>query len=104
MLFRLHKQGLTVNVRLTPGARTAGISGVVDAGDGKNALKISVRAPPEDGKANKDLLALLAKEWGLPKSSLSLLSGDTNRQKVVLVAGDPAALQAQMANWLKSQS
>ena len=103
MPFRRHKQGLTVNVRLTPGARSAGVAGVFDAGDGKRALKISVRAPPEDGKANKDLLALLAREWELPKSSLSLLSGDTNRQKVVLIAGDPAALRARLAKSLESQ-
>lgn len=103
MPFRLHKQGITVNVRLTPGARRDGIGGVVDAGDGKKALKISVRSPPEDGKANKELLALLAAEWGLPKSSLSLLSGDSSRQKVVLIAGDSAALQMKLANWLNSK-
>ncbi|TAL31692.1 MAG: DUF167 domain-containing protein [Alphaproteobacteria bacterium] len=102
MPFKIHKQGVTVNVRLTPGARHDGIAGVVDAGDGKKALKISVRSPPEDGKANKELLALLAQEWGLPKSAFSLLSGDTNRQKVVLVAGDGQALFAQLAAWSAS--
>ena len=103
MPFKIHKQGVTVNVRLTPGARHDGISGVVDAGDGKKALKISVRSPPEDGNANKELLALLAKEWGLPKSALSLLSGDTNRQKVVLVAGDGEKLFQRMTEWLGTQ-
>jgi uncharacterized protein (TIGR00251 family) len=102
MPFRLHKRGLTVNVRLTPGARREGVAGVADAGEGKKALKISVRAPPEDGKANQALLGLLSKEWGVPKSSLTLLSGETNRQKTLLVAGDGAALQMKLANWLNS--
>jgi uncharacterized protein (TIGR00251 family) len=94
---------LTVNVRLTPGARSEGFSGLADAPDNIKALKISVRSPPEDGKANKALLAFLAEEWDLPKSRLSLLSGETNRQKVVLVEGDGAALQMLLANWLKSK-
>ena len=104
MPFRLHKSGLTVNVRLTPGARKDGVAGVVDAGEGKKALKIAVRSPPEDGKANKELLGLLAQEWGLPRTSLSLLSGDTNRQKVVLVAGDGQKLLQQMTDWLTTRS
>lgn len=102
MPVKIHKQGVTVNVRLTPGARKEGIFGVVDAGDGKKALKISVRSPPEDGKANKELLALLAKEWGLPKTALSLLSGDASRQKVVLAAGDGQALSGRLSVWLAS--
>ncbi|MEZ0225724.1 MAG: DUF167 domain-containing protein [Alphaproteobacteria bacterium] len=102
MPFKIHKQGVTVNVRLTPGARHDGIFGVVDAGDGKKALKISVRSPPEDGKANKELLALLADNWKLPKSSLTLLSGDTHRQKVILVIGDGQKLLNQLEKCLNS--
>lgn len=99
MPFRQHSKGITVNVRLTPGARTEGCSGIVDAGDGKQALKISVRAVPEDGKANKALISLLAKEWRLAKSSISLLSGDTSRQKTLLVEGDSTALLSLLSGW-----
>jgi uncharacterized protein len=102
MPFKIHKQGVTVNVRLTPGARKNGIAGVIDAGDGKKALKISVRSPPEDGRANKELLALLSDAWDLPKSSFSLLSGDASRQKVVLISGDGVKLLNQLKNLLSS--
>lgn len=92
MPFRPHPDGVAATIRLTPGARSAGIHGVMETGDGRRALKISVTAVPEDGKANKALLVLLAKEWRVPKTSLSLLSGDTHRVKTVLAAGDTGAL------------
>lgn len=95
--FRLHPKGATVNLRLTPGARAAGFHGLMDIGGGKTALKVSVNAAPEDGRANKALLLFLADSWELPKASLSLLSGETNRQKVVLAEGDGAALMKKLA-------
>lgn len=87
-----HSKGVTLNVRLTPGARKNGIHGVMDIADGKRAFKISVTAVPEDGKANKALIDLLAKELKVPKSAIHLVSGETNRQKVLLVEGETAAL------------
>jgi uncharacterized protein (TIGR00251 family) len=90
--FKLHPDGVTVNIRLTPGAKAAGFHGLIDMGDGTVALKVSVNAIPEDGKANTALFAFLAKSWKVPKSSLSLLSGMTNRRKVILVKGDGAEL------------
>lgn len=97
MPFQLHTKGLTVRIRLTPGARKTGVQGLADvAGDAGAAgrmLKISVNAVPEDGKANRALLEFLAREWGLPKSALSLLNGDTSRQKTVLAeTDDPQSL------------
>lgn len=92
MFFRLHKDGITIDIRLTPGARADALHGIADAADGKKVLKAGVTAPPEDGKANRALIALLSKAWKLPKSSFTLLNGETSRNKTVLVAGDGAAL------------
>jgi hypothetical protein len=96
MPFKIHSSGLTVAIRLTPNARTCAFGGRMDVGNGQTALKVSINAVPEDGKANKELIAFLAKSWKLPKSSLSLLSGHTNRQKVILIEGDGKALLAQL--------
>lgn len=95
MPFQLHSKGVTARIRLTPAARKTAFQGFVDmAGDaasGGRMLKIAVNAVPEEGKANRALLEFLASEWGLPKSALSLLSGDTSRQKTVLAQTDDAA-------------
>lgn len=102
MPLKPHKDGITVQVRLTPAARQPGVTGLMEIGGGKTALKVGVNTVPEDGKANQALLALLAATWGLPKSSFTLISGTTNRQKVILVSGDTAALMMKISGWIKS--
>lgn len=51
-------------------------------------LKVAVTAPPVDGAANEQLLALLAKSLGITKSKIVLLSGATSRHKVVRIDAD----------------
>lgn len=46
-----------------------------------DALKIRVAAPPVDGKANKELIQYLAKNLGVPKSEIEIVSGHTNKRK-----------------------
>ncbi len=48
---------------------------------------MAVHSPPEGGKANQELLEILAKALGVPKSELSLVSGEKSRNKVVALAG-----------------
>lgn len=50
-------------------------------------LKVKLNAVPEKGEANRTLLAHLAKVWKLPKSAVTLVSGETSRQKKICVAG-----------------
>ena len=51
-------------------------------------LKVSLKTPPVDGKANKELCRFFADEFGLPGSSVQLISGQTSRRKRVLVPVD----------------
>lgn len=48
-----------------------------------NALKVKLKTPPVDGKANKALIALLSKELETPKSNIHVISGFTSRTKIV---------------------
>ncbi|MCW5770567.1 MAG: DUF167 domain-containing protein [Rhodospirillaceae bacterium] len=93
--------GLRVFVRLQPRARREGIEGVVEEADGRTLLKVAVGAPPEDGKANAALIALLGKSWRLPKSAIEIVGGATSRRKVLLLSGDPASLEAAIAPHLE---
>ncbi len=73
-------------MRATPGAKRNAITGIHDG-----MLKISVTAPPDDGRANAAIVALLAKSLKISKSRVQLLSGPTQRQKkFMLVDVDPA--------------
>lgn len=48
-------------------------------------LKIRITAPPVDGKANQHLIALVSRWFGTPKSAISLLQGETGRQKTLRI-------------------
>jgi uncharacterized protein YggU (UPF0235/DUF167 family) len=55
-------------------------------------LRVRVSAVPDKGKANAAVVALLAKALGVPKSAVSVVSGETARIKTVTVIGDGVAL------------
>ena len=52
-----------------------------------DALKISLSAPPVDGKANKELLKFLAKYFKLSQSSIQITAGESSRSKTILITG-----------------
>ena len=58
-------------------------------------------APPEAGKANAALIALLAKSWRVPKSAVSIARGHRDRDKLLHVAGEPGPLKARLDAWLQ---
>jgi uncharacterized protein len=97
--FRAANHGVRVAIRLTPKAARERIHGVVADADGAAALKVAVTAAPEAGHANLALIALLAKSWRVPKSSLTLVSGAADRRKLIELAGDPKALLARLEAW-----
>jgi uncharacterized protein (TIGR00251 family) len=47
-----------------------------------------LKSPPVDGKANKELIALIAGHFGCPKSAVSIKSGASGRTKLVRIATD----------------
>ncbi len=58
-------------------------------GEHGDALKIKLQAPPVEGKANKALIEFLSDTLDIPRSNISILSGDTGRNKRVLIRGIP---------------
>lgn len=94
--------GVVARVRVTPRAgRDRVLGSVVDA-TGAVALKVAVAAPPEDGRANAALVALLARDWRVPKSRVHVVGGATARGKLVRVEGDPRALLARLTEWWRA--
>jgi uncharacterized protein len=71
-----------VSVRLQPRARRNEV-----VGERAGAIVIRVTAPPVDGKANAALCAFVARAAGVPPSRVSIVRGQTSRDKVVRVDG-----------------
>jgi uncharacterized protein (TIGR00251 family) len=75
-------EGIILSVRAQPGARKDEI-----VGKWADSIKVRVTAPPEKGKANEAIIKLLAKKLGLKKPAISLISGETSREKKILLQG-----------------
>ena len=88
---RDHPDGCVLALHVVPNARRDGPDGL--HGD---ALKLRLRAPPVDGKANEALVRLLARLCALPRSRVILIAGETAREKRVLLAGLAAADAARL--------
>lgn len=86
---RRHDDHVRLSVRLTPNGGRDALDGWETGADSAAYIKARVSDPPDKGKANKALIALLAKSAGVAKSAVSLLAGDTQRKKILRIEGDP---------------
>jgi uncharacterized protein (TIGR00251 family) len=71
-----------LSVKVTPSAGRNEITGWRDG-----ALHLKIAAPPEKGKANKELIDFLGRKLGIKKSAISIIKGQTGRNKVITIEG-----------------
>jgi uncharacterized protein len=83
-------KGVSFAVKVHPRAHRNAITGAV--GD---ALKVALTAPPVEGKANQAVVEFFADFFEIPRSSVTITSGETSRNKVVRISGVPANLVQQ---------
>ena len=74
--------GVTLSVKIHPRAKRNAITGRL--GD---ALKVSLTAPPIDGKANDACIEFFARLLQVPRSSVTIASGQSSRGKLIRVSG-----------------
>lgn len=79
---RASNESVLLRVRLTP---RGGVTAIARYESG--VLHVRTTAPPVDGAANRALLELLAKAIGMPKSAISIVRGDTSREKTLRLEG-----------------
>ena len=84
------KSGVTFAVKVHPRARKNALTGTL--GD---ALKLSLTAPPAEGRANDACIDFLAEVLRLPPSSITIAAGHSSRNKVVRVSGISASVVAE---------
>jgi uncharacterized protein (TIGR00251 family) len=83
------QDGIIVSVRVTPRAGRSGIAGT--RGD---ELLVRLAAAPVDGAANDELIAIVARAFGVPRRQVTIASGARSRSKRVAVAGIDTTLAA----------
>jgi uncharacterized protein (TIGR00251 family) len=82
LAIRAHAGGVRVAVRVQPRASREEIRGVRNG-----VLEVALSAPPVDGRANAALIALLAERLQVPRRAVSLVRGETGRDKLVAIEG-----------------
>jgi uncharacterized protein len=78
--------GCALTVRVHPGARKNGVTGVH-----AEAVKIALTTPPVDGKANEALIAFLAEALRVPRARIAIVAGLNSRAKTLRITGKSAA-------------
>lgn len=74
--------GVVLSLHCQPGAKASRVVGLHD-----ERLKIQLQAPPLENRANEALVVWLAEQLGVPRKQIEILTGQTSRQKRVLVQG-----------------
>jgi len=87
------KDGVVLTVKAVPRASKSEIAGADD-----DWLRVRIKAPPVDGKANEALVKFFAALFGVPKGAVSLVAGDVSRLKRIRIVGvSGAQARAQLA-------
>ena len=82
---------VTVDIAVKPRSSREGLGPV--QGD---RLVVAVNAPPVDGKANEAVIRVLASTFGVPRSAITIVRGETGRKKTIRIAGVTAAAVAKV--------
>lgn len=85
-----------LDIQVMPNAVKTQVDGLY-AGDGPVALKLRLKAPPVDGKANEALIKWLAAQLCIPRNAMQLVRGQTSRRKQIFLSAQTAA----NADWHK---
>lgn len=94
---------LLLAIRLSPRASRARIGGSFTDSHGSRWLQAAVTAPPDKGRANAALIALLAKTLRVPASTIKLEAGDTNRLKRLRIADCTPAIEQALEQMLSEE-
>ncbi|MBI1953982.1 MAG: DUF167 domain-containing protein [Proteobacteria bacterium] len=93
--YQIKEGSFFLYVKIIPKASFNGIQSVF-VETNATYLKIALTAAPEDGKANKALLSLLAKTLKLAKNSFEIIKGEKDRKKIIHIQGDSSSLKLLM--------
>ncbi len=77
-----NKKGIIIHIKVEPRSSRSGIVGPY--GDG---LKVRLTSPPVEGRANEELIEVLAKEFGISKRDVEIISGKKSKNKIVRLIG-----------------
>lgn len=89
------ENGVKLSVKVVPNSSKCEIVGVIE-----DSLKIKLDVPPVEGKANEKCIKFLSKLLGTPKTSITIISGETSKNKILFIKGDAEQLCLKIQSFL----
>ena len=81
----LCEKEIYLRIKVHPGAKKSEFAGILDDEQNGETFKVDIAAVAERGKANNELVKFLAKEFGISKGSVKIISGAGDRLKLVKI-------------------
>lgn len=81
---------IVLHVRVEPRSSRSGVVGPYGEG-----LKVKLKSPPVEGRANRELVDILSKEYNIDRKDVQIVSGVNSKNKIVRLKGAPRAAPAQ---------
>ena len=100
VVYDLLDDGILLRVRLMPNSSSCRLNGIFVDAEGLEFLKLCVVSVPEKGKANKELVSVLAKKFGVAKSQCEIVSGELDRYKKIKIIGSAVNLRNKLETWV----
>lgn len=88
MAFKQTTDGILVNIKIVPNSSKNDI--VLE----DEFVKVKITAQPVEGKANKALIEFLSKKFKIPKTSIEIVKGETNKEKTLFFRTDDIEKQS----------
>lgn len=80
--YKLKDNGIILNIKAVPNSSVNEFCGLLE-----DSLKIKIKAPATENKANLELIKFISKSLKVPKSSVEVVSGNTSKIKNIFIAG-----------------
>ena len=98
-IITLKENGLTLSVRVQPGAKRSSFDGLWN----DTHIKIALQAPAVDGKANDALIDFLSENLKIKKKHIFIVTGQTSRCKVIMIDVKDSDERIELEKWLKQR-
>lgn len=85
------KDGIKISIKVIPNSSKCEIAEIVD-----DSLKVKLDVPPVEGKANEKCIKFFSKLLNIPKTSITIASGEKAKNKVLFIKGNPEELYSKI--------
>lgn len=77
-----------LRIKVIPRSQKNEIADIFKDEEGEETIKIRIKAPPEKGKANAELIKFLSKTFNIKRDTISIISGKTDRLKLIKISNN----------------